>query len=398
MTGHHAHDVKSRDCGVLAWLPLLLILGLTSGCTGGSIWANSEEELDLPTMGVHTVLIHTDNGFVQVRPTQLDSDTIQVRAIIRAGGRDPIDAQACLDAIDIVTPTSGPADSVQEIRWAWKSPRVSHWRAEVSFQISIPAALDLKVEAVNGKIDVAGVTGACDLKSKNGAIRAWAVAAERLSASTQNGELDIESPARDIDLTTTNGKIVAALTGATVSKGRIETHNGEVRFSLDPAAHVEFKCQTSNGRITNRLPLRDVTEKSKKRLEGRMGDGGGTIEITTPTAALSSNPSTPTASNFRTSTDRSRIATRSGALGRATQPFFRYRVFCYTGAHEGSACYPTIGCSCSNTSATSTPPGRLRPAAVGWPRPWPATSPTTVARPARRPPAMSWKSVRAPAR
>jgi Toastrack DUF4097 len=267
--------------GGWACLALLATAGFTGGCTGGSIWASSEEELDLPVLGVHTVLVRTDNGDVQVRPTRGQGDTIHVRAIIRAGGRDEIDAQACLEAIDIVTPTGGPADSVQEIRWAWKRPQEPHWRTQVSFEIAMPAALDLQAETENGKLDVAGVTGACELKSKNGAIRAWAVAADRLSALTKNGMLDVESPARQIDLTTTNGMIVAALTGPAVSNGRIETHNGLVRLSLDPTANVQIRCQTTNGRVTNRLPLRDIVQKSKKRLEGSLGDASGTIEIST---------------------------------------------------------------------------------------------------------------------
>lgn len=270
--------------GVL--LLVLAAIGFNRGCVGRSTWANSEEEIDLPALGVHTVLIRTDNGTIQVRPTRGDGDTIHVRAIIRAAGRDENDAQACLDAIDIITPTSGPADSVQEIRWDWKEPKEPQWGADVSFEVSLPAALDLNVETENGRVDVAGVTGACELKSRNGAIRAWAVAAQRLSASTQNGEIDIESPAGAIDLTTTNGKIVAALTGTTVSKGNLKTQNGEIRLSMDPTANVQFRCKTNNGRITNSLPLSDLKKASKRSLTGHLGDGGGTIDVSSNNGAI----------------------------------------------------------------------------------------------------------------
>jgi len=261
-------------------------IGFNRGCVGRGTWANSEEEIDLPALGVHTVLIRTDNGTIQVRPTRGDSDTIHVRAIIRAAGSDENAAQACLDAVDIITPTSGPADSVQEIRWAWSDPNWSSQKAEVSFEVSLPAALDLNVETENGKIDVVGATGDCELKSRNGAIRAWAVAAQRISASTQNGAIDIESPAGEIDLTTTNGKIVAALTGTTVSKGTLKTQNGEIRLSIDPAANVQFRCKTNNGRITNSLPLGDVKKSSRRGLTGQLGDSGGTIDVSSNNGAI----------------------------------------------------------------------------------------------------------------
>ncbi len=272
---------------------LLLAAAIAGGCHGRSGWVNTEQELALPAVGLHTVSIKTDSGGVQVRPTPAADDNIHVHAVIRASGRDDQDAVACLDSIEIATPTSGSADSVQEIRWAWKTPKRPQWNASVSFEVAMPAALDLQVESQNGKLDVAGVTGACELKSKNGGIRAWAVAAQRLTASTTNGELDIESPASQLDLSTTNGRIQAALTGPAIAKGRVEARNGEVKISVDPKADVGFQCKTNNGRITNRLPLRNVKQNSKRGLVGQLGEGSGTLEISTQNGNIRLEPIDP---------------------------------------------------------------------------------------------------------
>lgn len=271
-----------------------LIVVALNGCidvSGSNVIVESVKELKLPTVGTHRVAIKTTNGRVQVRPGKEGSDSIEIRALIRAqvrgtGAEGEEQARRCLEAIEIATPVTGPDEATQEIGWAWGEPRQPGWHADVSFEIVMPVELDVTAETENGKIDVVGTLGDCQAKSVNGAVRIVA-AMDRLDATTTNGEITVESPATDVALQTTNGRVKATLTNEETVGGKIETTNGSVVVELAGSAATDISCRTVHGSVKNKLKLEEPEKRTARRgkrstqLTGKLAGGGPSLDVQT---------------------------------------------------------------------------------------------------------------------
>ena len=277
---------------VLTWaLGAGVAVVLVNGCDGraGNHEVESDETRTLPTVGTRKVSVKTDNGFVRVRAAAEGVDSIKVHALIRARGEDEADARDCLDAIEIACPVSGADEATQEIGWAWREPRKPRWQATVSFEVSVPPELNLAVETDNGQIDVVGLTGDCQIKTDNGAIRAVA-ARKSLHIEATNGSVTVESPASDVRLRTVNGRLRATLTNDKRVAGTISTENGEVRVALAKTAGAQVTCRTSNGRIKNSLPLEEVEKKGRTGLSGQLAGGGEPLVVETTNGSITLEP------------------------------------------------------------------------------------------------------------
>ena len=167
----HLRPPHSRACRPRA--PGMVLLAAAGCIQAGRHTAETEETRDLPTVGTRKVSIKTDNGFVRVRPAEPGVDTIHILAEIRALADSDSEAQECLEAIEITTPVSGTDDATQEISWAWREPRRSGWRADVSFKVTMPHQLDLAVDTDNGQIDVVGTTGAATRTPRRRRAPSW---------------------------------------------------------------------------------------------------------------------------------------------------------------------------------------------------------------------------------
>jgi Putative adhesin len=287
---------------LLLWgLGLGTLLLATHGCVGDGPrqWIEDTEDHNLPTVGTRRVSLKTSNGHIQVRPANQGAETIEIHAIVRAGGRDQADAARCRDAIEIAMPVSGRDDSIQDITWAWREPKQPSWSADVSFEIAMPVELDVTAETDNGRIDVVGVLGDCVVKSDNGAIRVVA-AQEQLSAETTNGEIIVESPAEDLNIRSTNGAVRATLTNSHNVGGTISTTNGSVTVKLAKTAATSLDCRTVHGSVKNSLPLTErekktsrTAGKNRSHLKGQLAGGGATLDVQTTNGNIELQPYAP---------------------------------------------------------------------------------------------------------
>ena len=301
-----------------------LLFGSTvlAGCDGSLRRSKVEETrvLEFMATDISQVAAFADNGHIRVRPSTT-SDMIRVEARIEARGRDQEDAEAALAAVEILTPRTGTGESTQEVRWNWKNQRhPMHWSATVSFDIEMPAGLQLTAQTDNGEIETAGITGSRELESDNGRIRssdwestdiaAWdgtlAATDSKVVASTDNGPIDIESAAgslalstdngqikarsaaRQVKLSTSNGAIEARLTAGGRLDGRVKTNNGSVELVLNPDVSTRLDCKTDTGGIrTSSLPLNEAANvRSRNSVTCSIGSGDGMLEIETDNGSI----------------------------------------------------------------------------------------------------------------
>lgn len=301
--------------GVLVCVPLL------SGCVDVRRTRVEETQvIELMATDVKKVEALADNGAIVIRPSS-GSDTIRVQAKIIARGRDEEDAQEALASVEIRTPRTGPNESVQEIGWGWSDNRQRHWSADVSFEIEMPAALKVHATTENGEIDVAGIEGDRQLESDNGSIELsdWTSkdqalwdgtmsanestivattdngqievesAASSVSISTENGGIKLRSAGKHVNLTTNNGGIQARLTTGERLDGLIRTDNGSVDLVINPEASTRLDCRSDSANVDiSSLPIIEGSKSAKRRrFKGAIGSGAGLLEIETDNGSIS---------------------------------------------------------------------------------------------------------------
>jgi DUF4097 and DUF4098 domain-containing protein YvlB len=248
------------------------------------------------------------NGGVEI--TGWDRDKVEIDGVQYASSPE------LRDAIKIDVAASDDSVQIRTIR-----PSGRHGNMGAKYVIKAPRKVNLdRIVTSNGSVKVDDIEGALRLRTTNGSVRATKVRGN-LEAQTSNGGVE----ARDLDgaatIRTTNGRVqadgVRGALHASTSNGsiqarllkpephrpiRLETTNGGIDLTMDSLDDNEVRATTSNGGISVKLPARigarvrartshsaihtdfDVRRdgpETKNHLDGVIGAGGPTVELTT---------------------------------------------------------------------------------------------------------------------
>ena len=154
-----------------------------------------------------------------------------------------------------------------EVRVKTRYPKGKPWfmggnPGKVDYHVTLPAGVRARLKTVNGPVNVEGLDG--DLR-----------------VESVNGGLELSDLGGEVRAKTVNGGIHATF-DRTPSGGHhsFNTVNGGIEVSLPDGTAGRLEATTVNGSIDCDLPL-DVETKKKRRLEGRLGPGGGSFEFGT---------------------------------------------------------------------------------------------------------------------
>ena len=227
------------------------------------------EQLDwtLDGAGISVVSAETKNGVITLEDS--DQDKVIVRAFIRVRARNKADAEKFAKKVQVHVERRG-----NEIK-IYKNHPKSPWGIGVSvnYEIQCPSAVSVNLHSTNGKIEINGVEGAVDAVTTNGGIQMHG-GAGRIHAVTTNGNIQA-SVSRLTDegkFVSTNGSLTLTIRQG-VAPVSASTTNGSINLKLpgDFSGHLDAK--TSNGQVHSDFPV-PFTNKSKKRLSGKIGGGG----------------------------------------------------------------------------------------------------------------------------
>jgi hypothetical protein len=271
---------------LLSVVALMLAAGTLSGCNvmAPTAWVTTEQEVEFDLDGIERFSLLTRSGTIEAVASEVPQDANVARLVVtvKAGGRNDADAQNCLDAIELIVTRQGDSDEVQDIRWEFVKSRRPNWSAQVSYRLELPPTIEVYAKAHNGKLDVRGVSARCELHSHNGAVVVFDAGDDGLVADTHNGKLVVTTSSTNVDLHTHNGGAEVTLTNPSQVSGSVSTHNGSLTVAVDSGSSAQLVCRTHNGRVKSvDIPLRGVTVDKRTRLEGTMGEGGPTLELTT---------------------------------------------------------------------------------------------------------------------
>lgn len=218
-----------------------------------------EKKYDLA--GIRKVRVQNVNG-----PVQIDTggDQLQVVAVkkVRFGSSADL-----LRETEIRVTKSGSIIEVETILpkrggfFSWSLFGRSG-SADVAYQITLPAAIAIEAETVNGRLTAANRAG-------------------DLVLSTVNGAVHVDGHDGPLRVNTVNGSVEVSFAGP-MRQASLETVNGSVTVTCARESSIRCTLQTTNGRIQSQFP--EVTVEGKwgpKEARGAINGGRESLAVET---------------------------------------------------------------------------------------------------------------------
>jgi len=144
--------------------------------------------------------------------------------------------------------------------------------------ISVPADTSLAAKAMNGSVDVQGLSGEIDVEAQNGRI-AIANVSGTVVAHSLNGAIQVTmdrvDPAKPLSFSTLNGSIDVTLPADVKANLKLNTHRGEI--------WSDFDVKLGGGAVTqpNNTPDGKFRVTMDRNLTGTINGGGVDISFYT---------------------------------------------------------------------------------------------------------------------
>jgi hypothetical protein len=245
-------------------LPLAVAL---AGCdvSLGNLTARATEEWThtYPLTAGGEVRIVNTNGRIDVEG--VDGSTVEVRAERIARGATDSAARELLPRIVI-------KEDIKPDRITLETERMNGIMIgagfEVRYHVRAPKNAVVNVTNTNGQVVVNALAG-------------------KVVASTTNGAVKGTNLTGGVDGRTTNGSVSIEMASVGPDPVSLETTNGSVTLMLPEKAKATVSASVTNGGITvGALDNFEVTEKSRRRLEGRLNGGGTPVELRTTNGGI----------------------------------------------------------------------------------------------------------------
>jgi hypothetical protein len=242
-------------------LALPLALGL-AGCdlSLGHLSARATDEWThtYPLTPGGEIRIVNSNGLIDVEG--VDGSTVEVRAERIAKGSTEAAAKELLPRIVIKEDAKPDRVSIETERMSGIMIGAGF---EVRYHVRAPKNALVNVTNTNGLVSVKGLAG-------------------KVVAHTTNGGVKGSGLSGGVDARTTNGGVTIDMASLGADPILLETTNGGVTLALPEKAKATVTASCTNGGISvGSLDNFEVSEKSRRRLEGKLNGGGTSVELHT---------------------------------------------------------------------------------------------------------------------
>ena len=250
--------------------PFLLVFAL-AGCdvSLGNLTARATDEWThtYPLTAGGEIRIVNTNGRIDVEG--VDGSTVEVRAERIARGATDSTARELLPRIVI-------KEDVKPDRITIETERMSGImigaRFEVRYHVRTPKSAVVNMTNTNGQVVLNALSG-------------------KVVAHTTNGAVKGTNLTGGVDGQTTNGSVSIDMASVGSERISLETTNGSVTLMLPEKARATVSASVTNGGINvGSLDNFDVTEKSRRHLEGKLNGGGTSVDLHTTNGGIRLRP------------------------------------------------------------------------------------------------------------
>ena len=246
---------------------VLLLAVAFAGCdmSLGNLTARATEEWTrtYPLNPGGEVRIVNTNGRIDVEG--VDGSTVEVRAERIARGATEAAARELLPRIVIKEDSKPDRVSLETERMSGIMIGVAF---EVRYHVRAPKSAAINVTNTNGAVLLTSLSG-------------------KVIAHTTNGGVTGRNLTGGLDARSTNGGVSIDLAAVGPERISLRTTNGGVTLSLPETAKADLSASCTNGGINvSALDGLEVSDKSRRHLEGRLNGGGTPIEVETTNGGI----------------------------------------------------------------------------------------------------------------
>ncbi len=250
-----------RSCLTLALLLALTPLGACNLQLSTDVEAKDQWSRSYPLTPNGAVVIAGTNGRINVTAGEGDTVTVTAERIVKAGTEEVAKQQLAL--FDMKEDVKADRVSIDSTGRGF-TINVSR---RVNYTVTMPKGASLSLASTNGDILVTNVGG-------------------HFSAEATNGRVTATGLRQSAKVSTTNGLIDLAFDSVAGEGIAAETTNGTISVSLPNSTNADFSARVSNGAINRENLTLQVSEESRRRLDGRMGTGGTRIRLETTNGSI----------------------------------------------------------------------------------------------------------------
>jgi hypothetical protein len=248
----------ARAAGIVfASLALSGCIGIGGGFPGGNAYKETVD-ISRPLSANGELALDNTNGSIRV--ATWDEPRVRVEATKGAPTRE------ALREFEVVV--EGEGDRVT-VRTRQPRRRLFGPGGQVEYHVTVPRGARVAVKNVNGAVELDGVEGGVRAATVNGSVEAARIAGE-VDASAVNGTVQVSMTRVEPD-----------------SRNQLRTTNGTVRLTLPRDASAEVEAGTVNGSAHCDFDLDEGARVSRRKVEGRIGQGGARFELRTVNGSAS---------------------------------------------------------------------------------------------------------------
>jgi Toastrack DUF4097 len=275
--------MDSRVLRVLAAAPLALVISACDVRLGNLAGrATDEWTHTYPLAAGGQVHIGNTNGKVEIEGT--DGNTVEIRAEKIARGVTDTAARELLPRIEIKEDIRPDRVSVETARMSGIMFGASF---EVRYYVRAPKNAVIDATNTNGRVTVSDING-------------------KVRAQTTNGGVTGKGLSGGVDARATNGGVSIELAAVGSDRIALRTTNGGVSLTVPESAKADISASCTNGGISVTGVKLEISEQSRRRLEGKLNGGGTPIELHTTNGGVRLRSKT---SGDETSTEDSEVKT-----------------------------------------------------------------------------------------
>ena len=250
--------MDSRVLRVLAAAPLALAITACDVRLGNLAGrATDEWTHTYPLTAGGQVHIGNTNGKIDIEG--VDGNTVEIRAERVARGVTDTAARELLPRIEIKEDVRPDRVSVETARMSGILFGASF---EVRYHVRAPKNAVIEASNTNGLVTVSDMSG-------------------KVVAHTTNGGVTGKGLSGGVDARATNGGVRIELASVGSERIALRTTNGGVTLTVPETAKADISASCTNGGISVSGVKLEISEQSRRRLEGKMNGGGTAIELHT---------------------------------------------------------------------------------------------------------------------
>ena len=259
---------RAKSALIVLLLPVALVL---AGCdlSLGHLTARATDEWtrSYPLDAGGEVRIVNTNGKIEIEGT--DGSTVEVRAEKIARGATDAAARELLPRIAI-------KEDIKPDRVWLETERMSGIMIgaafEVRYHVRAPKRAVVNITNTNGQVALSALDG-------------------KVRAQTTNGGVNGRNLSGGVDARSTNGGVTIDMASVGPDSITLRTTNGGVTLTLPDRAKANLTASCTNGGINvSSLENLEISEQSRRRLEGRLNGGGTSIEVRTTNGGIRVRP------------------------------------------------------------------------------------------------------------